>query len=72
MKGKEIVSGNECRFTYFATNGCAEYTIITSDTGEDECSVIYDDGLYKLYKNGELCYAATQVLIKVIDKTKTR
>lgn len=72
MTGKEIVSGNECQFSYFTMNGCAEYTIIISDTGEDECSVVYEDGLYKLYKNGELRYAATQVLIKVFDKTLTR
>lgn len=67
MAKKIIAEGNYCHTSYFATNGMAEYHIGIKDEAEDEYQVVYEDGLYKLFKNGELKMAATQVLIKVTD-----
>ena len=65
-----IAEGNYCKVSHFATNGTAEYIIGMKDYSDDECQIVYEDGLYKLFKNGELKTAATAVLIKVIDCTQ--
>jgi len=67
-----IAEGNYCKTSYFATNGTAEYHIGIKDAAEDEYQVVYEDRLYKLFKNGELQMAATSVLIKVTDWTGLR
>ena len=68
MKGKKLIaSGNYCKTSYFTATGVAEYTIGVKDTGEDECAIYLEDGLYKLYRNGELLRAATSVLINVVN-----
>lgn len=64
-----ICEGNKCNHSVYTTNGCAGFTIMLTNTGEDECSVIYEDGLYKLIKNQELVMAATSVLIRYYDRT---
>lgn len=66
---KEICAGNFCKATYFTATGVAEYLIGIKDGAEDEVVVYYEDGLYKLYKNGTMTMAATGVLIKVVDYT---
>ena len=65
-----IAEGNYCKVSYFATNGTAEYHIGAKDYSDDEYQIVYEDGLYKLFKNGKLTMAATSVLIKVTDWTK--
>jgi len=68
--GKTIIAeGNYCKTSYFTANGTAEYHICIKDCAEDEYQIVYEDGLYKLLKNGELQMAATSVLIKVTDLT---
>ena len=69
MKKTIIAEGNYCKTSYFATNGTAEYHIGIKDYSDDEYQIVYEDGLYKLIKNGELQMAATSVLIKVTDWT---
>jgi len=69
MKRVIIAEGNYCKTSYFATNGAAEYHIGVKDNAEDEYQIVYEDGLYKLLKNGDLKMAATAVLIKVTDWT---
>lgn len=69
MKRNIIAEGNYCKTSYFATNGTAEYHIGVKDNAEDEYQIVYEDGLYKLFKNGDLQMAATSALIKVTDWT---
>lgn len=66
---KIICEGNGCKYSTYASNGCADYSVTVTDIGEDDCMVIYEDGLYKLIKNGVMIRAATQVHIRFVDFT---
>lgn len=72
MAKKLICSGNCYKTSYFAATGVAEYIVGVKDAAEDEINVYYEDGLYKLFVNGELKMAATGVLIKTVDYTGLR
>ena len=67
---KTIISGNYIHTSYFATNGTMHVQIGLSDTGDNEACVVFEDGLYKALKNGELVMAATNCVIEYKDSTK--
>lgn len=67
---KVIAEGNYIRTSYFTVNGCLDVKIGVNETSDDETQVVYEDGLYKAFKNGILLRAATQCLITVEDKLK--
>lgn len=65
---KEIAKGNYVKTSYFTTNGAMDVLIGVSETGNDDTRIVFEDGLYKVFKNGELVRAATQCLITIKDK----
>lgn len=67
MKRSIIAEGNYCKASYNDTTGMAEYHIGVWPDAQDEYKIVYEDGLYKLYKNDKMTIAATEVLIKVSD-----
>ena len=70
MEMKRIVAnGNWVKTYVYSGNGCLEIKIAITDWGEDDVLVVYEDGLYKLYENGDIKIAATNCIIKYGTKT---
>jgi hypothetical protein len=64
-----IFSGNYIETSYFAVNGCMAVKIgLDKSKKGDKTEVVFEDGLYKAYKNGLLKMAATNCLIEIRNR----
>ena len=67
---KIIAEGNYMEVSHYATNGLSEVYIKFTDTGEDECKCVLEDGVMYAYKNDELVVCSNLFRVTYKDTTE--